>query len=299
MRANLRLGRLPMGVLVLLALGAAAGFGTAGAAQAKLVAHGSVQQVYATGLAPSRSVTLHQSPRRRSCSVAGRTHSVAWCSGWCPGPGIPGAPGPARGPGRSTVMSSRAGPAEHQDLRPAHPHQRLRLPDHARRDQAGDRRAPAQRAGPLPDAGRIRGLRLRRPGRRRERDQPDRRPCSASPSSTSTCVAPVARAGRSTTSSGSSPRRLRRDRDRRPPAVGAASQGGHAGHLLRRHQPAVRGLHRPTGPGGDRAAVGARQLGHHAVSGRHPQHRVCRGLDRGPPARRPAGLHARAGSRGR
>ena len=38
------------------------------------------------------------------------------------------------------------------------------------------------------------------------------------------------------------PRRLRRHRDGRPPAVGRPPQGRHARHLLRRHQPAV---HRP------------------------------------------------------
>src|SRR5687768_17653652 len=38
----------------------------------------------------------------------------------------------------------------------------------------------------------------------------------------------------------SGPRRLRRDRDGRAPALGQAQQGRDDGHLLRRHQPAVR-----------------------------------------------------------
>src|SRR5205085_1143075 len=37
------------------------------------------------------------------------------------------------------------------------------------------------------------------------------------------------------------PGRLRRDRDRRPAAVGGGAQGGDDGDLLRRHQPAVHG----------------------------------------------------------
>ncbi len=38
-------------------------------------------------------------------------------------------------------------------------------------------------------------------------------------------------------------RRLRRDRDGRPPALGPAPQGGDDGRLLRRHQPALRRRH--------------------------------------------------------
>ena len=70
------------------------------------------------------------------------------------------------------------------------------------------------------------------------------------------------------------PRWLRRDRDRGAPAVGAAPQGGDDRHLLRRHQPVVRGRHRSARPGGDRAAVGDRQHRDHAVSRRDPQHRL-------------------------
>ena len=47
-------------------------------------------------------------------------------------------------------------------------------------------------------------------------------------------------------------------------------QGGHARHLLRRHQPAVHGAAAPARPRCDRAAVGDRRDSHDALSGRHP-----------------------------
>ena len=55
------------------------------------------------------------------------------------------------------------------------------------------------------------------------------------------------------------PRRLRRDRDDRPPAVGARPQGRDDGHLLRRDQPAVHGPARSARPRGDLAAVDDRR----------------------------------------
>ena len=61
-------------------------------------------------------------------------------------------------------------------------------------------------------------------------------------------------------------RRLRRDRDRRPPALGRARQGRDAGHLLRRHQPALRRRHPAAEPRGDHAALGDRQHPDHALS---------------------------------
>ena len=78
------------------------------------------------------------------------------------------------------------------------------------------------------------------------------------------------------------------DRDRRAPAVGAARQGRDGGHLLRRHQPAVRGRDPAAEPGRDHAAVGDRQHGHDALPRRHPQHRLRPVLGQGPRARRQA-----------
>ena len=91
--------------------------------------------------------------------------------------------------------------AEHEDLQPADPWKRLRLPDDPRRHQARDRRASAGRRRPIPDADRVRGIRLCRPGRRPTAGSRRSRTCSGSRSSTSTCAAPAARAARSTTSS--------------------------------------------------------------------------------------------------
>ncbi len=76
MTVDLRLGRTLVVTLVVLALAATAGFGTAAAASAKLAAHGSVEQVYATGLARGRIVSLINRrgavvQRRRSDSLGG------------------------------------------------------------------------------------------------------------------------------------------------------------------------------------------------------------------------------------
>ena len=81
------------------------------------------------------------------------------------------------------------------------------------------------------------------------------------------------------------PRRLRRHRDHRQPALGQGPQGRDDGHLLRRHQPA---LHRPAAPAAprrDRADVGDRRDGHDALPRRRPQHRLRRRLGQGAPGR--------------
>ena len=84
-------------------------------------------------------------------------------------------------------------------------------------------------------------------------------------------------------------RRLRRDRDDRPPAVGARQQGRHARHLLRRDQPAVHGAAAAARPRGDRAAVGDRRDGDDALPRWHPQRRLRGGLGRTAPAERRTG----------
>ena len=70
------------------------------------------------------------------------------------------------------------------------------------------------------------------------------------------------------------PRRLRRDRDDRPPALGEGPQGRHDGDLLRRDQPAVHRAAAAAAPRGDLAAVDDRRDRDDALSGRHPQHRL-------------------------
>ena len=165
MRADLRLGRVPVIALVLLALAAVAGFGTAAAAQAKPSAHGSVQQVYATGLAPSRTVSLLSRrgavvQRRRADSLGGVVFRL-----------VPAGRGYRVRQGRS-----RSGPLYRADrsLGAAQPRiydQRIPTGGYGylrTRDgtKLADRRAPARRRpAAVSDAGRVRGLRLRRPGR--------------------------------------------------------------------------------------------------------------------------------------
>ena len=166
------------------------------------------------------------------------------------------------------------GATQHQDLRPADPEIRIRLPDHAGRDQAGDRRSPARRAGPLPDARRVLGVRLCRSGRGAERHQPDRHAARIRGGRREHARDGLLGWGVQLLRAATEPRRLRRDRDGRTAAVGAWTQGGDDRDFLRRDQPAVRGRHRPAPLGGDCAAVGDRRHRHDALPRRNPQHRL-------------------------
>ena len=78
----------------------------------------------------------------------------------------------------------------------------------------------------------------------------------------------------------------------------AAPQGRDDGHLLRRHQPAVHRRHQAAEPGRDRAAVGDRQHPDDALSGRHPQHRASRSTGRRSASTTPSRRRRRAASRG-
>ena len=95
------------------------------------------------------------------------------------------------------------------------------------------------------------------------------------------------------------PRRLRRDRDRRAPAVGPAPQGRDGRRVLRRHQPAVRRRDTAAEPGRDHAAVGDRQHADDALSRRHPQHGLHALVGQGPRGRRQAGVEDAAARSGR
>ena len=156
-----------------------------------------------------------------------------------------------------------------------------------------DVQLPGQRRRPLSDADRVLRLRVREPGRRRELDRADRR-------------APRLRGrrrqharhrllGRGVRLLRATPgaRRLRRDRDRRPPAVGPPPQGRDDGRLLRRDQPALRRRDAAARPRRDRAAVGDRQHADDPLSGRDPEHGIRAPVGRGPRPRREAGVRHR------
>ena len=182
------------------------------------------------------------------------------------------------------------GPARPERLRPDDPRPRLRLPDDPRRDAARHQRPAPVRRGALPDARRVLGLRLRAALGRPELDRADR-------------AAARLRRGRRQHArhrllgrrvrllrAAAGPRRLRRHRDRRAPAVGRGPPRRHDGDLLRRHQPALRGPHEPAEPGRHHAAVGHRRHGDDALSRRHPQHGLRAVVGQGPRARRAAGV---------
>ena len=125
-----------------------------------------------------------------------------------------------------TVLSRRSAPPSTRLYRQKHPRDRLRLPDHPRRHQAGDRRPPAGgRRAPTP-----------RSSSTRATATPTRR---AAQSSIAQIAQPARLRGRRRQHArhrllgrrlrllraAAGPRRLRRHRDGRAPAVGAAPQG--------------------------------------------------------------------------
>ena len=277
------------------------------AADPAFSAHGSVGQVYVTGLAPSQQMTLLNGSGRTVATQQADSLGGLIFRNVAPGSGYrvrPAAGGTASGP--LTVLSDAAGAAEHERLQPVDPVARLRLPDHARRHQAVDLRPPAagrgERAagggascrrvgnGPYPDADRVLGLRLRRPGRPAERHRHPRQPDGLHRRRREHARHRLLGRGVRLLRAAPEPGRLRRGRDDRAAAVGAAPQGRHDGHLLRRHQPALHGAGEPAEPGRDLAAVGDRQHADHALPGRDPEHGLRGGLGAGARPRRDAGV---------
>ena len=206
MREQLRAALLVAAMVACAALPASAlGASPAGAsAAAHLAVGGSVEQVYVTGARSGERVAL---VNRRGATVAVRPAGALGgliFRGVKPGPGYSVRPAADAGGPLSravTVLPDRSAPPSTKIYDQQHPDVGVWLPDHARRHEARDRRAPAR-----PDPARTRRwsstpatatptLPGRTAGSRRSRT------CSASRSSTSTCAAPAARAGRSTTSS--------------------------------------------------------------------------------------------------
>ena len=193
---------------------------------------------------------------------------------------------------------------QHRRLQPVDPVEWIRVPDHPRRHKAGDRRpspagrvaraAPPRTAGPAErchaDPDRVLRLRLCRPGRAAERDRDPRQPDGVHGGRRQHARHRLLGRRLRLLRTAAEPRRLRRRRDDRAPAVGPQPQGRDDGDLLRRDQPALHRGHRAAEPGRDLAAVGARQHPDDALSGRHPQHRVRGRLGEGTGPRRPAGV---------
>ena len=197
----------------------------------------------------------------KSWRGSGRARSAAPSSAASsPARAIACAPGSVRT--RELTVSRRAlRAAEHEGLQAEAPQERLRLPDHARRHEARDRRPP-------PDRRRARTPRSSstpatatptRPARRAA--SPDRQPARLRGRRREHARHRLLGRRVRLLRAAAGPRRLRRDRDGRPPAVGREPQGRDDGHLLRRHQPALRGEDAPAAPGGDHPAVGDRRHG--------------------------------------
>ena len=151
----------------------------------------------------------------------------------------------------------------------------------------------------VPDADRVLGLRVRRPGRTGQRHRRAREPDGLRGRRREHARHRLLGRRVRLLRAAAEPRRLRRDRDDRPPTVGAGSQGRDDGHLVRRDQPAVHGAARPARPRGHLAAVGPRRHRDDALSGRHPQHRLRGRLGAAAPAGGGTRRTRTAGSRGR
>ena len=116
----------------------------------------------------------------------------------------------------------------------------------ARRASPASRRARPFPSGPayaaaVPDADRVLGLRLRQPGRTDERHRRPREPHGLRGRRREHARHRLLGWRLRLLRAAAEPRRLRRDRDDRPPTVGEEPQGRDDGHLLRRDQPAVHG----------------------------------------------------------
>ena len=126
--------------VVLLAVVATSGAAAAQGAGAGLSAHGSVQQVYVLGAQAGERLTLLDSRGHTVATTVAGPLGGAIFRGVAPGAGY--RVRPANGGGATNTdgdgFTGPIGATEHQDLRPADPEVRLRLPDHSRRDEAGD-----------------------------------------------------------------------------------------------------------------------------------------------------------------
>ena len=271
---------------------------TTSAAAATLNAHGSVGQVYATGLAPGARVSLGRNGRVLAVRSADSLGGVLFRN-LPPGTGyrVRLASGRA-GSGAIEGAVHASGASQHESLPAINLCRRLRVHHDARRHPARDRRASSRvrlgcgRGGHRsdPHADRVLRLRVRRSRRATERNRVAREPDGVHRRRRQHAGDRLLGWRLRLLRAAPEPRWLRRDRDDRTPAVGAAPQGRHDGHLLRRHQPAVHRADRPTAPGRDLAAVGHRPVRDHAGSRWHPQHRVRGRVGEGPSARRRAGV---------
>ena len=154
-------------------------------------------------------------------------------------PGSPGAAAAHRPRHRALATARRR---RHEALRPDAARRRLRLPDHPRRDEARDQR-PASGPGdegPYPTLIEYSGYGYANPAGGESSDRADRQPARFRGRRRQHARHRLLGRGVRLLRAAPGARRLRRHRDRRAPAVGAAPQGRDDGRLLRRHQPAVR-----------------------------------------------------------
>ena len=276
-------------------------------------AHGSVGQVYVTGLSPKQRMTLAQQHRPGGRHAAGRRAGRPAVPQRQPGDRLPRAPGARRPEVRAAHGSLDApGAAEHQGLRPVDQAAGLRylttrdgtklaIDVHPPQDvtNAGGATVPAAPSGPTPTLIEYSGYGYADPAGPTERDRDPREPHGLHGRRREHARHRLLGRRVRLLRAAPEPRRLRRDRDDRPPAVGAAPQGRDDGHLLRRHQPA---LHRADSTRRSLAAISPlsvhRRHADDPLSGRHPQHGLRGELGEGATSTTPSRRRPTAGSPG-
>ena len=234
-----------IGVPVLAALALVLLVPSAASAANSLAVHGSVNQVYVTGAQPGTSLRLVRKGKTVSKKPVGSLGGVLFRQ-VAAGKGyrVRAADGSLSVP--VGVMRDRSAPKDpsiYNQTLPAGGYGYLTTRDGT--SLAINVQLPGRPPRPLPDAGRVLGLRLRQSRRRPERRS------ARSLNLLGYAVVDVNMRG--TGCSGGAFDYFEPlqsldgydvDRDRRPPALGAAPQGRHDGRLLRRHQPALRRRHR-------------------------------------------------------
>ena len=274
-------------------------------------AHGSVEQVYATGLTPGASVSLFdnqaQEVETRTANELGGTlfRNVAPGGGYRvdvegtmseplqvlttasepPSTGFYDQPIPESGYGYLTTRDgTKLAIYVHppQDVTHVLPGVQL----------------PPLPAGPTPTLIEYSGYGYADPGRAPERDIDHRQPDGLHGRRRQHARHRLLGRRLRLLRAAAEPRRLRRRRDDRPPAVGAEQRSRDDGDLLRRDQPALHGRHPAAGPGRDLAALGDRQHPDDALPGRHPQHRVRARMGQRAGPRRRSGVRRPAARHG-
>ena len=221
-------------------------------------AHGSARQVYVTGLPAGASATLVDGQGATVRTQQANPLGGVLFRDVAPGEGYrvrEDGTGTSRSRSRSTPRTPRRGTRASTTSRSRATATATSPPATARSSRSPCTRRPSRRPrrtprglprpqrpglhAAVPDADRVLGLRLRQPRRPDQRHRGAREPDGLRGRRRQHARHRLLGRRLRLLRAAAEPRRLRRHRDDRQPAVGQGPQGRDDGHLLRRHQPAV------------------------------------------------------------